>query len=723
MFQSFDLPDHTAHAAARLARLREAMRAAGVDAFLVPRADAHQGENVAARDERLAWLTGFTGSAGFCVATLDRAAVFVDGRYTLQARAQVDAAAFEVVALADAAPEAWLAQALRPGAVVGLDPMLHPAAATRKFAEAAERAGASLRHLDRNLIDAVWADQPPPPTGAVHPHPEALSGEASAAKRARLAATLAEAGTDAAVLTLPDSIAWLLNVRGDDVPRMPAPLAFAILRADAGVALFIDPDKIGAATLAHLGADVTVAPPQDFGPALDALAGRAALVDPDSAPVWVVRRLEAAGARVVARRDPCILPKAIKNAVELDGARAAHRRDGAAMAAFLRWLDEAAVSGGLTETAVVRRLEAFRAETGRLRDIAFDTICGAGADGAIVHYRVTRATDRAVVPGELLLVDSGAQYQDGTTDVTRTVAVGPVDPLARRLFTLVLKGMIAVSRARFPARTAGRELDPLARAALWAAGYDYDHGTGHGVGSYLGVHEGPQSLSRRGAEPLTAGMILSNEPGVYLEGRFGIRIENLLIVTPPQAIEGGERPMMGFETLTLVPIDRRLIDPALLDAGERGWLDAYHARVLDEIGPLVDGTTRAWLAAACAPLEGNGNGGEDMLISIEPVEGVVVVRAGGAVLGETRGAVSVRVGDAGPTLFIPPADFESAFLDPSDTVEERAPFGTATHFHLALKSGRLADAAWAFDAPGKGAQAVSGWLTFDTDRVAVERLG
>lgn len=723
MFQSFDLPDHTAQAPARVARLRQAMRAVEVDAFLIPRSDAHQGENVAARDERLAWMTGFTGSAGFCIVLVDRAAVFVDGRYTLQARTQVDGGVFEIVSLTETSPEAWLAQALRRGAVVGVDPMLHPAAAVRKFTDAATKAGASLRFLDANLIDAIWTDQPPPPTGAVHPHPDALSGESSGAKRARVAAALGEVGADAAVLTLPDSIAWLLNVRGDDVPRTPAPLAFAILRADASAQMFIDPDKIGGATRDHLGDAVTVAPPDAFGPALDALSGRVALVDPDSAPVWVLRRLEAAGARLVQRRDPCILPKAIKNAVELEGARAAHRRDGAAMAAFLRWLDDAAPSGGLTETAVVRRLESFRAEGGQLRDIAFDTICGAGADGAIVHYRVTRATDRAVVPGELLLVDSGAQYADGTTDVTRTVAVGPVDPLARRLFTLVLKGMIAISRARFPERTAGRELDPLARAALWAAGYDYDHGTGHGVGSYLGVHEGPQSLSRRGAEPLAAGMILSNEPGVYLEGRFGIRIENLLVAKPADGSAGGERPMMGFETLTLVPIDRRLIDPALLEAAEREWLDAYHARVLAEIGPLTDAPTQAWLTAACAPLGHHDNGGNDMLVSIEPVGGVVVIRAGGAVLGETRGAVSLRVGDGPPALFIPPGDFEAAFLDRSDTVADRAPFGAATHFHLALKSGRLQDAAWAFETPGPGAQAVSGWLTFDEDRVAVERLG
>jgi len=347
---------------------------------------------------------------------------------------------------------------------------------------------------------------------------------------------------------------------------------------------------------------VTVEDEAAFGPALDALKGQAVLVDRDSAPAWVSLRLEAAGATVVWGRDPCILPKAIKNAVELAGARAAHLRDGAAMAAFLCWLAREAPKGALTEIAAVRKLESLRAAGNALRDIAFETICGAGAHGAIVHYRVSRQSDRAIRPSELLLVDSGGQYLDGTTDITRTVAIGAPEPEARRLFTLVLKGMIAVSTARFPARTSGRELDPLARAALWRAGYDYDHGTGHGVGSYLSVHEGPQSLSRRGAEPLAPGMILSNEPGCYLEGRFGIRIENLIVVTPPAPVAGGARAMLGFETLTLAPIDRALIDPALLTADERAWLNAYHARVLAEIAPLVAPEVAAWLAGACAPI-------------------------------------------------------------------------------------------------------------------------
>ena len=602
MFQSFETGEGAGQTADRLAALRAALAADGLDGFVVPRADVHQGENVAPCDARLAWLTGFTGSAGTCVVLRDRAALFVDGRYTLQARAQTDPACVEVVSTLTRSPEDWLAAAMPRGATLGLDPMLHPTAAVERLRAALERAGASLRLTPANPVDAVWRDRPPAPTAAIRPHPERHAGEAASAKRARIGAAVAEAGAAAAALTLPDSIAWLLNVRGDDVPRMPAPHAFALLRADGTATLFASPDKIDGETAAHLGDAVTVSPPDAFGPALDGLAGEAVLIDRDSAPAWVGERLAAAGARIVWGRDPCILPKAVKNATELAGARTAHRRDGAAMADFLCWLAETAPEGGLTEIDVVRRLEATRARDPQLRDIAFDTICGAGEHGAIVHYRVTRDTDRPVRPGELLLVDSGGQYPDGTTDVTRTVAVGEPGDEARRLFTLVLKGMIAVASARFPAGTTGRELDPLARAALWRAGHDYDHGTGHGVGAYLGVHEGPQGLSRRSAEPLLAGMIVSDEPGCYLEGRFGIRIENLLAVSPAAPVAGGARPMLGFETLTLVPIDRALIAADLLEPAERAWLDAYHARVLSEIGPLAEPQTRHWLARACAPL-------------------------------------------------------------------------------------------------------------------------
>ncbi len=601
MFQTFDTATDPAAGPRRLAALRARMKAEGVDGFLVPRADAHMGENVAPRDQRLAWLTGFTGSAGLCIVLADRAALFVDGRYTLQSRAQTDPGAFEIVAIEKTRPERWLREALPKGARLAYDPWLHAREEIDRFAAAAEEAGARLVPTG-NLVDAVWEDQPPPPMGPATAYPEALAGESSASKRARLAEELRREGIAAAVITLPDSICWLLNIRGSDIERSPYLHAFALLRDDGRVELFAAPAKFDDAVRAHLGPDVTIHPPEAFGPALDALSGRRAAVDKATAPVWASDRLTAAGAEVVWRRDPCILPKATKTPAELAGARAAHRRDGAAMARFLRWIDEEAPGGSLTEIDVVERLEAFRRATNALRDISFDTICGAGPHGAIVHYRVTRDSNRAVTPGDVLLVDSGGQYEDGTTDITRTLATGPVPPEAARAFTLVLKGMIAVSRARWPEGLGGRDLDALARAALWRAGLDYDHGTGHGVGAYLGVHEGPQSLSRRSVEPFLPGMILSNEPGCYREGAFGIRIENLVVVTEASIPEGGERPMLGFETLTLAPIDRRMIRADLLDPDERAWLDAYHARVAAEIGPLLEGADAAWLTRACAPL-------------------------------------------------------------------------------------------------------------------------
>jgi Xaa-Pro aminopeptidase len=600
MFQDFRRRTVPETGPARLARLRAAMAEARVDAFLVPRADAHQGETVPARDERLAWLTSFTGSAGIAAVTAARAILFVDGRYRLQVAVETDPAAFERGRIPEETLADWLADALPSEAVVGFDPWLHTMAEIDGL-EAALGPKAIRLARTANLVDAVWDDQPPPPAGPIRPHPEALAGRASADKRAEIARTLAERGAGATVLTLPDSIAWLLNVRGADIARNPVPLGFAIVRADATVTLFTDPAKVGSDTAAHLGPEVTVAPPDALGPALDALGGKVAL-DRASAPVWIADRLAAAGAEIVWGRDPCVLPKARKTEAELAGSREAHRRDGAAMVEFLAWLDRAGPAGGLTEIAVVERLEGFRRATNALRDIAFDTIMGAGANGAIVHYRVTEATDRPVRPGELLLIDSGGQYEDGTTDITRTVAIGPLDPAAIRPFTLVLKGMIAISRLRWPEGLAGRDLDAVARQALWAAGFDYDHGTGHGVGSYLSVHEGPAGLSRRSTEPFQPGMILSNEPGYYREGAFGIRIENLIAVTPPEIPDGGDRPMLGFETLTLAPIDRRLIDPALLTPEETAWLDAYHARVRDTLAPRVSPETAAWLASACAPL-------------------------------------------------------------------------------------------------------------------------
>ncbi len=601
MFQDFRRRTTPETGAPRTRDLRGAMAEAGVDAFLVPRADAHQGENVAPRDERLAWLTGFTGSAGNAAVTAASAAVFVDGRYRLQVRDQVDTAVFETLRIPEDSLSDWLARALPGGGRIGFDPWLHTQGEIDRLAEALEPRQIGLARV-ANLIDAVWHDQPPPPAEPILPHPESLAGRSSAEKRAALAADLTRKRLAAYVLTFPDSIAWLLNIRGSDIARTPVPRAFAILGADGRVSLFVDPAQVGAETRAHLGPEVTIAARADFGPALDALTSRVGL-DKARAPVWIADRLrEGDRAEIAWETDPCLLPKACKTEAELAGSRAAHLRDAAAMAEFLAWLDGAAPAGALTEIAVVTKLEEFRASTGTLRDISFETICGAGPNGAIVHYRVTEASDRPVRPGELLLIDSGAQYPDGTTDITRTVAVGAPDPAAITPFTLVLRGMIAVSRQHWPEGRTGRDIDVLARAALWNAGLDFDHGTGHGVGAYLGVHEGPQSLSVRGTEPLRPGMIISVEPGYYREGAFGIRTENLVAVRAAGVAEGGERPMLSFETLTLAPIDRRLIDAALLAPDERSWLDAYHARVLAEVGPAVSPATRAWLAQACAPI-------------------------------------------------------------------------------------------------------------------------
>ncbi len=600
MLQEFTRRTTPDTGAERLAALRAAMAEAGVDAFLVPRADAHQGENVAARDERLAWLTGFTGSAGQALVGRDRAAVFVDGRYRLQVRGQVDLDCFEVLRIPEDKPAEWLIDAVPGGGRVGFDPWLHTRQELDALGEALGPRQLTLTPV-ANLVDLVWNDQPAPPARPIVPYPAELAGRSSAEKRAELARGMIERDLAAAVLTLPNSIAWLLNLRGSDIARTPVALAFAILHADGRVELFADPARADAGLTAHLGSEVALVAPEGFGPRLEALTGRVA-VDRGSAPAWVSDRLAAGAADVVWERDPCILPKACKNAAEIAGSRAAHLRDGAAMAEFLCWLDLTAPDGGLTEIDVVRRLEAIRAATGRLRDISFETICGAGPDGAIVHYRVTEESNRRVAPGELLLVDSGAQYLDGTTDITRTVAVGAVPAAAVQPFTLVLKGLIAMSRLRWPPGLAGRDIDAVARVALWRDGFDYDHGTGHGIGAYLGVHEGPQSLSRRGVEPLLPGMIVSVEPGYYREGAFGIRSENLVVVRPPEVPAGGEREMLGFETLTLAPIDRRLIDARLLDAAERGWLDSYHARVADALTPLVEPETARWLAAACAPL-------------------------------------------------------------------------------------------------------------------------
>lgn len=595
MFQSFTATTAPETGPARLQALRAEIARAGLIGILVPRADLHQGEYVAACDERLAWLTGFTGSAGFCIVLPDVAGVFIDGRYRVQVRAQV-ANCFTPVHWPEVQPGPWIAQ--MQGEVagrIGFDPWLH----TKREIDgirAALPAHIALVPCD-NLIDRIWNDRPAPPQAPARAHPMELAGESSETKRTRIAASLAPA--QACVLTLPDSICWLLNIRGADIPRNPVTHALAILQENGALALYAEPLKF-AGLEDHLGPQVTLHPQSDLTPALRQLKGPVR-VDPASAPWQIGAELAEARTEITWAEDPCILPKAVKNAAEIKGMEAAHLRDGAAMVEFLAWLETEAPKETLTEIDVVNRLEAARAASNELIDISFDTICGAGPHGAIVHYRVTHGTNRAVKAGELLLVDSGGQYLDGTTDITRTLAVGPVPEEARAPYTRVLQGMIALSRARFPRGVAGAHLDALARAPLWMAGQDFDHGTGHGVGAALCVHEGPARISRVSDLPLREGMILSNEPGYYREGAFGIRIENLLRVIKAPDL-GDNRDQFAFETLTLCPIDTRLIDLDLLSTQERGWLNAYHARVDSSLAPRVAPETRDWLARACAPI-------------------------------------------------------------------------------------------------------------------------
>ena len=600
MYQAFNAVSSPETGLARLAALRDVLAADGLAGFIIPRADAHQGEYVAARDDRLQWLTGFTGSAGFCVVLPDMAGVFIDGRYRVQVKGQVDLAQFTPVPWPETSAGDWT-RAHLPAGVVGFDPWLHTADEIAALETALEDTGVTLRSCS-NYVDLIWQDQPSAPVGLAFIHPEALAGESSAGKRARLADGLCLAGQTAAVITLPDSLCWLLNIRGADVPRNPVLHGFAVLHDDARVTVFADPAKFDAEVLAHLGAQVDVQPVAAFKPALCALTGPVR-VDRGTAPLAVSAGLTEAGIDVAWGPDPCRLPKACKNATEIAATREAHLRDGAAMVEFLCWLDTHAPTDNLTEIDVVTALEGYRRATNALHDISFDTICGSGPNGAIMHYRVTDGSNRAIRQNELLLVDSGAQYVDGTTDITRTIAIGDPGPAARLAYTRVLQGMIAISRVRFPKGYAGRDLDPLARYNLWLAGMDFDHGTGHGVGAFLSVHEGPQRISRLSDVPLEPGMILSNEPGYYREGAFGIRLENLIVVQPAPDLAGADaRSQLCFETLTFAPLDNRLILPDLLAPGERDWLNAYHAQTLVKIGPRLTRAARDWLIAATAPL-------------------------------------------------------------------------------------------------------------------------
>ena len=587
----------------RLGSLRTELATRHLDGFIVPRADEHQGEYVPPRGQRLAWLTGFTGSAGLAVVLRDRAALFVDGRYTLQAAAQVDTGSIEIRHLTEEPPAQWITSVLKPGQALGYDPWLHTPHEVERFRAAAEKAGGSLRAVAENPLDRVWVGQPAAPIAPVVLHPEQFAGEKAASKRTRLGHGLQEEGVNAVVLTMPESIAWLLNIRGGDVPHTPLPLSFAILRQDGSVSLFVDRRKLVPGIERHLGNAVSVMPPEQLGPSLDELAAQGGIVqaDPATTASWVFDRLAAAGAKIHRAADPCLLPKASKNATEIDGTRAAHRRDGAALTRFLAWLAREAPKGRLREIAASDRLEAFRREGEHFRDLSFPTISGAGSNGAIVHYRAAPETEKLLAPGSLYLLDSGAQYLDGTTDVTRTVAVGEPSAEMRDRFTRVLKGHIAIALARFPKGTTGTQLDGFARRALWQVGLDYDHGTGHGVGSYLGVHEGPQRISKApNSQALLPGMIVSNEPGYYKTGAYGIRIENLVLVQPANG--SAEREMLGFETLTLAPIDRSLVEPSLLDDDEIAWLNAYHERVRETLTPLVEPDTANWLAEATRPV-------------------------------------------------------------------------------------------------------------------------
>ena len=584
--------------------IRQAMAAQGLDGFLVPHEDEHQNEYLPEANDRLAWATGFTGSAGAAVIMKDKAAVFVDGRYTLQVRDQVDEVTFEIRDLVEGGVPAYLETAAGPGQVVGYDPRLHSPDALDRLKAAIARAGAQLTPVAANPLDQAWGSgRPAQPAAPVVAQPLEYSGEDSADKRARIGKALAARGADATVLTAPSSIAWLFNVRGGDVIRSPLPLAQAILNKDGTARLFLDPAKVTGELPAWLGNQVTLETPDDLPGALADLKGQRVLVDPGLSSAWYFEALSEAGAEVVRGEDPCALPRAAKNRVEIAGTTEAHARDGVALARFLHWLATEAQTSLPDEVEVVTRLEGFRQETGAMKDLSFDTIAGAASNGAIVHYRPTRRLNKRTFSGSLLLIDSGAQYLDGTTDVTRTVAIGEPTQEMRERFTLVLKGHLALAAVRFPAGTTGSALDVLARASLWARGFDFDHGTGHGVGSYLGVHEGPQRISKLpNFVALQPGMILSNEPGYYKEGAYGIRIENLQYVTEAAPIPGGERPMLGFETLTLAPIDRRLIEVSLLTPEERKQMDAYHARVLKVVGARVPADVRAWMEEACTPL-------------------------------------------------------------------------------------------------------------------------
>ena len=603
-FQSFEDHAERTASAARVAALRTELARRNLTGFIVPRSDRHQNEYVPASEERLAWLTGFTGSAGGAIVLMERAVLFVDGRYTLQAREQVDTSLFSIEHLVETPPDKWIEQNLSGSDRLGYDPWLHTVEGAERLAKACAAAGATLVPVEPDLIDEIWRDRPAPPLGAVTLHDPRFAGEAAEAKLERIRAEIAKLRADAMVVSDPHAVAWAFNIRGADVAHTPLPLAFSIIPREGRPSLFVDGRKLSNDVRSRLEELADVREPSDFVPALAALgqSKRTVRLDQATAADALARLIAGHGGTVARGADPIAVMKALKNEVEVSGARAAHVRDGAAVVRFLAWLDREAPHGKLTEIDAVAALESFRRDTGLLKDVSFPTIAGAGPDGAIVHYRVTTKSNRPIAAGELFLIDSGGQYQDGTTDITRTVAIGAPTAEMRDRFTRVLRGHIAIARAVFPDGTTGAQLDSFARQYLWSEGLDFDHGTGHGVGSYLSVHEGPARISKLGVAALKRGMILSNEPGYYKTGAYGIRIENLVLVIEAAAVPGAEKPLNAFETLTLAPIDRRLIIPEMLSLEEAVWLDRYHARVAQTLSPLLDAETRAWLEAATRPL-------------------------------------------------------------------------------------------------------------------------
>ncbi|MBN9083489.1 MAG: X-Pro aminopeptidase [Rhizobiales bacterium 62-17] len=599
LYQTFTESADPTQGKPRLAALRAELNKRGLDGFIVPRTDEYQNEYVPASAERLAWLTGFTGSAGLAIVLKERAAIFVDGRYTLQVKDQVDTRLFAPQPIADVTPAQWLVKNVDKGMKIGCDPWLTTSQTYEAYERALRQAGAELVAVDDNPLDAVWYDRPPEPLGAIRLHPKKFTGTDAKQKLNRIVAALDKG--EALVVTNPHNVAWAFNIRGSDVGHTPLPLSRAIISKD-GNHLFVDDRKLDPKTRDNLAKLAVIENPSQLRQTLSRFGrdGASVRFDAGSAPAALINALKSAGGRPVVGEDPITLMKALKSTAEIEGTRAAHLRDGAAVASFLAWFDEAAPKGRLSEVDAVEALETFRRQTGQLKDVSFPTISGAGPNGAIVHYRVTEKTNRRIGRG-LFLLDSGAQYEDGTTDITRTISVGTPTKEMRACYTRVLKGHIAIATAAFPKGTSGAQIDAFARQALWQAGLDYDHGTGHGVGSFLSVHEGPQNISKRGSCPLEPGMILSNEPGYYRTGAFGIRIENLVLVEE-RKIPGAEREMYGFETLTLVPIDTRPVDKSLMSSDELRWLNAYHQRVRKALSPLVSPATRKWLIKATKPL-------------------------------------------------------------------------------------------------------------------------